>query len=137
MSGSLTLPAEAGSLDPALEFVRKAAREANLPEDRTGQLELILEEIFMNLSLYAYPAEAPGDAIIAYSIPTPGRLCVEIADRGREFDPLAASAPDLTLDLAGRPVGGLGIFLVRSFADSLAYRRHDGWNRLSFAVSAG
>jgi anti-sigma regulatory factor (Ser/Thr protein kinase) len=136
MNGSLTLPAQAGSLDPAMEFVRKAAREANLPDDRTGQVELIVEEIIMNLSLHAYPEGAPGDVVIAYSIPAVGTLCVEVADRGREFDPLASSAPDLTLDLAGRPVGGLGIFLIRSFADSLAYRRDEGWNRLSFAVSA-
>lgn len=119
-----------------MDFVRKAAREAKLPEDRTGQLELVMEEILMNLSLYAYPEGSPGDVMIAYSIPADGRLCVEVADRGREFDPLAAGAPDLTLDLAGRPVGGLGIFLIRSFADSLAYRREQGWNRLTFAVSA-
>ena len=65
MNGSLTLPAQAGSLDPAMEFVRKAAREANLPDDRTGQVELIVEEIIMNLSLHAYPEGAPGDVVIA------------------------------------------------------------------------
>jgi anti-sigma regulatory factor (Ser/Thr protein kinase) len=119
-----------------MEFVRKAAREASLPEDRTGQLELVLEEILMNLSRHAYPAEKPGDVTIQYSIPEPGKLCVEVADRGREFDPIAASAPHLTLDLAGRPVGGLGIFLIRAFADSLSYHREQGWNRLRFAISA-
>jgi serine/threonine-protein kinase RsbW len=137
MSESLTLPAEAGSLDPAMEFVRKAAREADLPDDRRGHLELIMEEILMNLSLHAYPEGAPGDLTIVYSIPQPGKLCLEVADRGREFDPLAAASPDLTLDVAGRPVGGLGIFLIRSFADSLSYRREQGWNRLSFTVSTG
>jgi serine/threonine-protein kinase RsbW len=137
MSESLTLPAQAGSLDPALEFVRKAAREANLPEDRRGHLELIMEEILMNLSRHAYPEGSAGDMTILYSVLQPGKLCLEVADRGREFDPLAAASPDLKLDLAGRPVGGLGIFLIRSFADSLSYRREQGWNRLTFSVSAG
>jgi len=137
MTESLTLPAEPGSLDPAMEFVRKAARKANLPEERIGQLELVMEEILMNLSRYAYPESTPGDMTVVYSIPQAGKLCIEVADRGREFDPLAAATPDLTLDLTGRPVGGLGIFLIRSFADSLSYRRDQGWNRLTFAISGG
>ena len=134
---SLTVPARAGSLTPVTEFVCKGAQKANLSGDRTGQLELILEEILINLSLHAYEGGGEGDVVVTYSIPVPGKLCVEVSDRGREFDPLAAAAPNLTLDLAGRPVGGLGIFLIRSFADSLTYRREDGWNRLSFAVSEG
>ena len=134
---SVTLLAEARSLEPATEFVRKGAREANLPEDRTGQIELIIEEILMNLSRYAYPEGAVGEVTIAYSVPAAGKLCLEVADRGREFNPLEASSPNLLADLAGRPVGGLGIFLIRSFADSLAYRREQGWNRLTFAISAG
>jgi len=134
---SLTLAAQPASLSPALAFVREAASEANLPDDRAGQLELVMEEILMNLSRHAFPEGTPGNVTIAYSITAPGVLHLEVADQGREFDPLAATPPDLTLDLAGRPVGGLGIFLIRSFADSLEYRREEGWNRLTFAISAG
>lgn len=119
-----------------LDFVRKAAEEASLPEDRAAQLDLIMEEIVMNISRYAYPEGAAGDFTISYSIPAAGELQFEISDQGREFDPLAESAPDLSLDIAGRPVGGLGILLIRSFADSLSYRREQEWNRLTFAISA-
>jgi anti-sigma regulatory factor (Ser/Thr protein kinase) len=133
---SLTLIAQPGSLQPAFAFIRKGASEANLPEDRAGQLELIIEEILMNVTLHAYPESAEGEVIITYSIPAPGDLLLEVADQGREFDPLAASPPDLTLDMALRPVGGLGIFLIRTLGDSLVYRREHGWNRLTFAISA-
>ncbi len=61
---------------------------------------------------------------------------IEVADQGIAFDPLTADPPDLTLDLPQRPVGGLGIFLLKSFASSLNYRRYLGWNRLSFGISA-
>ena len=132
----MTLTAEPASLAAVTDFVRKGALEANLPEERIGELELVIEEILMNLSLYAYPSDSPGEVLITYSVPVPGELRLEIADQGREFDPLTASAPDLTLDLTGRPVGGLGIFLIRSFASALAYRREDGWNRLAFAILA-
>lgn len=134
---SITLAAATGSLSAATEFVRKGAAEANLPERRMGELDLVVEEIVINLSRYAYPDGAPGEITITYSVPALGALRVEFADQGREFDPLAAAPPDLTLDLSGRPIGGLGIFLVRAFADSLTYRREDGWNRLALGISAG
>ena len=58
-------------------------------------------------------------------------LSMEIADDGVAFDPLQAPAPDLDADIDDRPIGGLGVFLVRELMDSVAYRREAGWNRLS------
>jgi serine/threonine-protein kinase RsbW len=133
---TLTLVAKAESLGPATEFVRKGAREANLPESRLGELDLLIEEILMNITRYSYPEGAPGVVTVMYSVPEPGELAIEVGDQGVEFDPLKASLPDLTLDLAGRPVGGLGIFLAKSFAKSLTYRREQGWNRLTLGISA-
>jgi serine/threonine-protein kinase RsbW len=133
---SLTLVAKAESLGPATEFVRNGAREANLPESRMHELDLLMEEILVNICRYSYPESAPGKVVITYSIPEPGELAVEVGDQGIEFDPLKASPPDLTLDLAQRPIGGLGIWLLTSFARSLTYRREQGWNRLAFAISA-
>ena len=133
---SLTLVAKAESLGPATEFVRKGAREANLPESRMGELDLLIEEVLMNIARYAYPEDAPGIVTVSYSIPLPGELALEVGDQGVEFDPLTASPPDLTLDLAQRPIGGLGILLLQSFAKSLTYRREQGWNRLRFGIAA-
>jgi serine/threonine-protein kinase RsbW len=133
---SLTLVAKAESLGPATEFARKGAREANLPESRIGELDLLIEEILMNIARHAYPEGTPGIATVSYSIPRPGELVLEVGDQGVEFDPLTASPPDLTLDLAQRPIGGLGILLLRSFAKSLTYRREHGWNRLTIGISA-
>ena len=59
-----------------------------------------------------------------------------LVDQGIEFDPLAAPAPDLTLDLEHRPIGGLGILLLKTLAGSLSYRREQGWNHLRFGISA-
>jgi anti-sigma regulatory factor (Ser/Thr protein kinase) len=132
----LTLVARAESLGPATEFVRKGAREANLPESRVRELELLMEEILMNVSRYSYPEGAPGVVTITYSVPAPGELAVEVGDQGIAFDPLTASPPDLTLDLMRRPIGGLGILLMKSFAKLLTYRREQGWNRLTLAISA-
>jgi serine/threonine-protein kinase RsbW len=132
----LTLAAEAKSLGLATEFVRAGAREANLPESRALELDLLIEEILMNIVRYSYPEGTPGTVTVTYSVPEPGELAVEVGDQGVEFDPLEVSDPDLTLDLAQRPIGGLGILLLKSFARSLSYRREQGWNRLTFGISA-
>lgn len=128
--------AQPESLGPVTEFVRLGAREACLPELQMKQLELLIEEIFVNISRYSYPKNSPGSVTVTYAVPKPGELNVEVGDQGIEFDPLAAPDPDLTLNLEERPVGGLGIFLLKAFAGSLSYRREQGWNRLRFGISA-
>jgi len=133
---SLTLTAKPESLGALTEFVRMGAREANLPELQICQLDLLIEEIFVNIYRYSYSEQAPGSVTVSYTIPKAGELSVEVVDQGIEFDPLAAPAPDLTLDLEHRPIGGLGILLLKTLAGSLSYRREQGWNHLRFGISA-
>src|SRR5579862_5938746 len=131
------MAANIASLHAAIEFVRTGALEAGLPEARLGELDLLIEEIFMNVCCHAYPDGRQGIVTLTYSIPALGQLSVEVADQGAEFNPLASAAPDLTLNLEGRPIGGLGIFLVKALASSMTYRRERDWNRLTFGMSAG
>lgn len=134
---SLVLEAKTASLQQVMEFVRKGALEATLTPVRAGELDLLIEEVFLNVCRYAYPGGAPGTVTVTYWIPAPGELKVEVADQGVEFNPLMAESADISLDLEHRPIGGLGIFLVKRLAASLAYSREDGWNRLTFGISAG
>jgi serine/threonine-protein kinase RsbW len=136
-SRSLTIVAKPASLHAVMEFVRKGAQEANLPEERMGELDLLVDELIMNVCTHAYPDDRPGEVIITYAVPAPGELRVEVADQGVAFNPLTAEPPNLTLSLEARRIGGLGIHLVKTLAKSLTYRREQGWNRLTFAFSAG
>ena len=120
-----------------MEFVRTGALEANLPEARMGELDLLIEELFMNVCLHGYPEGRQGFVTLAYSVPAPGELSVEVADQGVEFNPLKAAPPDLTLNLESRPIGGLGVFLVKALAPLITYRRDRDWNRITFGISAG
>ena len=52
------------------------------------------------------------------------------------YDPLAHAPPDLDADIADRPIGGLGIHLVRELAQDARYRREDGWNILRIELDA-
>jgi len=134
---SLTMAANTASLNVAVEFVRTGAAEAKLPEARIGELDLLIEEIFMNVCWHAYPDGRPGVVTFSYSVPGTGELNVEVADQGAEFNPLMATPPDVNLNLESRPIGGLGIFLVKALARSTTYRRDRDWNRLTFGISAG
>jgi serine/threonine-protein kinase RsbW len=130
------MAANTASLRDAIEFVRMGALEASLPEARIGELDLVIEEIFMNVCCYAYPDDRHGVVTLTYSVLAPGELSVEVADQGAEFNPLTAAQPDLTLSLESRPIGGLGIVLVKTLAPSINYRRDRDWNRLTFGISA-
>ena len=90
----------------------------------------------MNVARHAYPKGLPGPVSVTYLVTEPGELAVEFSDQGIEFNPLSADPPDLALNLEQRPVGGLGVFLLNAFADSLNYRREQGWNRLTFVVTS-
>jgi len=134
---SLSLAANTACLNDAMEFVRTGAAEANLPEERIGELDLVIEEIFMNVCWHGYPDCTQGIVTLTYSVPAPGELSVEVADQGVEFNPLTAPPPDVSLSLEDRPIGGLGIFLVKRLAPFISYRRDRDWNRLTFGMSAG
>ena len=64
-----------------------------------------------------------------------GRATVEVIDDGKAFDPTAAAAPDTTLDVEERDIGGLGVHLVRKLMDEVEYRRDGERNKLRFSRS--
>ena len=74
-----------------------------------------------------------GAVEIRYTV-APGVLEAEIADDGQAFDPLTRAEPELDLPLEKRPVGGLGIFLVRQMTRTLTYERDAEWNRVRFTI---
>jgi serine/threonine-protein kinase RsbW len=127
----LILPASPGSISAFSEFVRGGAVAAGVGENELGKLDLVLEEILINVARYAYTPET-GSVEVTYESAGPCKLRVEIADFGRIFNPLVADPPDLSRGLAERPIGGLGVFLVKSMVDSIDYRRDEDRNILSF-----
>ncbi len=130
----LVLPAEIASLRAFTEFVRRGAQAAALPEREQGHLDLVLEEILVNVMSYAYPDGVRGTIEVSYTVEGPGNMFVQVSDGGRAFDPLAKDPPDLRLSLAERPIGGLGIFLVKQITQSLHYSRVEDRNVLSFQL---
>jgi len=126
-----TFPAEVAALAPVVKFVREGGRSARLGQTDLDRLELVLEEVFLNLVHHAYAPGRAGIAEVAYAVQGPGALSVQVADHGAPFNPLEQDDPDLELALDERPIGGLGIFLIKTLPASISYARAGGRNVLT------
>jgi serine/threonine-protein kinase RsbW/sigma-B regulation protein RsbU (phosphoserine phosphatase) len=94
-------------------------------------LLIILDELFTNVINYGYEdATASGQIEVALGLEA-GRLMIEFVDDGRPFNPLTSAAPDLDLPVEERPIGGVGIAIVRALVDEVAYSRDGNRNRLT------
>ena len=127
---SLTITNEIGQLSLLEEFIRSAAAEKGLGEELTNSLNLAMEEAVTNVILYAYPEGTEGRIDIDATV-REDSLEFSISDSGSPFDPTAAPEADITLGVDERPIGGLGIYLVRKLMDSVSYERTDGKNKLT------
>ena len=124
----LRIPPNHNQLEQIPAAVEEFAERDNWPPDLVFKLNLVLEELGVNIVNYS---GATGDIEI-YLASDANMVRVEIADNGRPFNPLdELDAPDISAPLGERPVGGLGVHLVRSMMDELSYSREDGMNRLA------
>lgn len=111
------------------EFLAAFGDRASLPEDFRGDLELALEEIFVNAATHGHPEG--GEHAISVRISLDGSVVtLVVEDDGVPFNPLEARLVDLDLPVAERGIGGLGIHLVKGVMDELEYARLEGRNRL-------
>lgn len=134
MKQVLQLMNDVGEVTKLAEWVEALAEEAGLAPDKTFQLNLALEEAVVNVINYAYPGKEGMPFVVEAEV-LDDRICFVIDDSGVAFDPTQADEPDLTLSAEERPIGGLGIMLVRQFMTDIAYERTaDGHNRLSLVM---
>lgn len=115
------------------EWIETLAEEAGLPFDKTFQLNLAMEEVVVNVVNYAYPGKQNMPIHIEASL-LDDSIDFVVDDEGVPFDPTQQKDPDLTLSAEDRPIGGLGIMLVRQFMSNIHYEYKDGHNRLYMSM---
>ena len=94
-----------------------------------SQIEIAVEEIFINIARYAYP-DGKGKVEIILN-KNNDRFEMTFRDSGIPYNPLEKPDPDTTLSAAQRQIGGLGIFLVKKIMDDVTYEYRDGHNVLT------
>ena len=130
MRKNLVLPNNTEEVPRLAAFVEEVCEAVGFDPGLTMQINLAIEEAVVNVMNYAYPSGTRGDVSIEASS-NDVRLKFTIIDSGSPFDPTARSEVDTTLSANDRPIGGLGIHLVRQIMDSINYERVDNLNILT------
>ena len=127
----ITVAADLDSLNDVLAFVDGEMERAGCSMKLMTQVDMAVEEIFVNIARYAYHPEAGEASIRCEAGGDPFRIVVGFADRGRPFNPLDRKDPDVTLDAEARQLGGLGILMAKKLMDEIQYEYRDGKNILT------
>lgn len=127
---SIVLPNNVQATPRLAAFVEEMCEAVGFGPSDTTMINLAVEEAVVNVMKYAYPPDTKGDVTIE-AVSNDVRLKFTIIDSGAPFDPTVQSQVDTTLSAMERPIGGLGIHLVRQIMDSINYERMDNLNVLT------
>lgn len=137
MRKKLEIAADMSHFDQIRDLVEKELSNENCPADEVIMFLISMEEIYSNIAFYAYPKEA-GKAEIDWNFDSEKReaeIC--FSDRGKPYNPLEKPDPDLSLSAVDRPVGGLGIYMVKNSMDRVEYAYTGGRNILTLRKKFG
>jgi len=126
----ITVEATIENIEVITEFTDRELEALDCPIRPLMQIRVAIDEIVSNIARNAY-APGTGTITVVFSFDETERMAeLTFIDEGVPFDPLQREDPDITLSAAERPIGGLGIMLVRKTMDEMTYRREEGKNIL-------
>jgi anti-sigma regulatory factor (Ser/Thr protein kinase) len=125
----IVLYGQPGERESVVRGLEGFCREHRSPRGVSNAADVALEEHLTNVITYGYAPGAAHQIVVTLAMEG-GCLCVGVEDDGTPFDPLAAPPVDTSLPLGEKPMGGLGLHLMRQFMDELSYARENGKNVL-------
>lgn len=128
---TLTLRNDLAEITRLAGFVDAFCAPLRLTEKDLLSLHLALEEAVTNVINHGYDDGQPHTFTVAIAAADDGRITIVVTDDAPAFDPLAQPAVDVSLPLDERPIGGLGVHLVKKLMDYSHYERRDGKNILT------
>ena len=127
----LTVPAQMDELETVQEFIAQELEQHGCDMHVRMQIDMAVEEIFVNIAHYAYNAKE-GDATIQCEVKeNPLRAEIQFMDHGVPFDPLKKEDADTSPEALKAREGGLGILMVKKMMDDVTYQYEDGKNVLT------
>lgn len=131
---SIVLKSDLKEIRDLNNFIKKVGAALLLDEKMTRKIRLAVEEAVVNVMEYAYPEGKKGDVTVAAKADS-NRLKIIITDQGKPFDPTQKEKADVSLTAEERPIGGLGLLLVRELMDSINYEREGNSNVLTLRIN--
>ena len=129
MKKTITIDAECENLQVVQDALAPVIHGCPFSTAVHMDLEIAVEEIFLNVASYAYAPES-GQITIEAEADEQG-IVIRFMDSGIPFDPLQTPEPDVDAPWQERRIGGLGLFMVKQRMDAMAYEYRDGHNILS------
>ena len=134
MKEQIVLSACIESVPRAVDFVTRYLRRGNFG-DYVDKMGIVVDEIFSNIANYAYDVKEINGEIrnvtVSCSYASSSKeFTIKFVDSGKEYNPLTAPEPDISLPLEKRKIGGLGVFIVKKIMDKLFYKREGDENIL-------
>lgn len=126
---NITISNSLEEIPKVLDFIESVGEELNLAHPIIMNVCLAVEEAVANIIMYAYPPPEK-DEIHLSCTKEDNELIFLLSDNGVPFDPTLISNPDISLPACERPVGGLGILLIRKIMNEIIYERIGTENRL-------
>ena len=133
----LTLEAKVENLDQVLSFVDGQLEHLDCPLKIQMQIDVAVEELYVNIASYAYDSPGGSDTIRVEVLQDPQAVSITYIDHGIPYDPLKKPDPDVTLSAEERQIGGLGIYMVKKSMDGVYYEYKDGQNILRIQKNIG
>ncbi len=133
----LTVDAAVENIEVVTDFVNEELEKLDCPVKARRQIDVAIDELFGNIARYAYSPDV-GKATVRFSVEeNPLEVTITFIDNGIPFNPLEKSNPDTHLSAEERPIGGLGIFLVKKSMDLVEYEYKNGQNILKIKKNIG
>ncbi len=126
----LTIDAKVENIDVVTKFVNAELEALDCPLKAQMQIDVAIDELFGNISNYAYNPEVGPATVRVEVTEDPLAVVITFIDGGVPYDPLSKADPNVKLSAEEREIGGLGIFLVKKTMDDIAYEYKDGKNIL-------
>lgn len=123
----MTIGVEPGGVARVNAAFAEFADAHGVPIAVRRSLQVVLDDLLTNTVTYGFKGRAGGEVSVEAEL-HPDRVSVTLTDDGRPFDPFAVAAPDTTLSIELRRIGGLGIHLVRKMMDEISYERRGDHN---------
>ncbi len=119
----VTMDAKIENLPRMFDFIVSELSRCGVRQSVIRQCKLCAEEVFMNISSYAYHPDTGKVTLRLDTEAKPHKLLFKLVfyDNGKPFNPLSVDEPDLESDVQNRKVGGLGIYLVKKTMDVVQY----------------
>ena len=133
---TLTVPAELEQLQNVQDFISGELEAFDCPMKAQFQIEVAVEEIFVNIVSYAYRPEV-GEATVRCAVEEPLQVTIQFLDHGKPFDPLAKEDADTSGEALEEREGGLGILMVKKSMDDVRYDYENGKNILTIRKRLG